>query len=850
MLPGPVIKDATRNLETHPSAVGQDERSSIEDVRTLREAVLPAQGIHKRSLLTRVRCKDSSKTPVHPGDYARGKSSALSLLQPQDLLRRILPEREFYKLRSFALKGVPTDCGPPWPPHVIEAALEAGPHVSALTPENTALIWEEIDYQVKAGFAKVVPLSKLIAGGFPHHLKVSRVAIVPQANRRGRMILNLSAPVKLSGSRRSKPTSHPSVNETTAEADDQSAVQGLGRIMPSLLLFMYETPCTWEIRWQKIDLSDGFWRMIVQRGMEHNFVFQLPPKEGHDEKQYVVPSSLQMGWKNSPAYFCTVTEAAKTAILRLLALTWKRGLQEAHPHELKCVEQSFHQTDSPWIPIESVLTLSVVFVDDFMNAVAGAPDRETRDQEERWVSRAALHTIHAMFPPPAIAGHAGGKDSVSEKKLDKGDARFSPCKIMLGTQLTGNAGAGRLISLPEDKYLKYSQAIRTALDTPAHRVSRKHLEKIIGKLQYAGNTIPSLPGHLTPLYKALKGSGQFIGLGKSSETREVLAGFLPLLELAHKVPTHITEVVGPHWPHIYGTVDASGLGFGGVFLPCTRWIQPTVWRLEMPPALSARVSEGSLTMVDCEAVAWFVADCLIDELLARDHKRPKNHTISPSAGLTTILISDNSPTVHIAQRRASRAQSRTPERLLRLMSLRQRWLRKGPRDIRHHPGAENTMADIPSRSFAEYPAERTEEFFSHFANRFPLPPQLMSWRGVLPSVELSSLAISLLQGTPDLSHRKEIYLGNSGVVLPDILVPTLTSKTPSSPTSIWNEATCSWPLLLPCGTVSSTMGELLLDRQSKKRFGNAHRSCSTEDLKILGEAIQPRVTWTPDLGGT
>ena len=38
------------------------------------------------------------------------------------------------------------------------------------------------------------------------------------------------------------------------------------------------------------------------------------------------------------------------------------------------------------------------------------------------MERAALHTIHAIFPPPAMSGHEGGKDPISQKKLEANDA--------------------------------------------------------------------------------------------------------------------------------------------------------------------------------------------------------------------------------------------------------------------------------------------------------------------------------------------------------------------------------------------------------------------------------------------
>ena len=230
--------------------------------------------------------EDSFRTP---NQRAQGKSNAYSLMRPQQLAMRLLPAKVYKTLHGFAVDGCRAECGPPWTPEVIEWALRAGPHVSALTEENVYLIWDDVQYQERAGFVRIVPESELFGAGVPEELikelKISRLAVVPQANRRGRLILNLSAPVELpakraKGSRHKRKRHQASVNETTEEPEDQEAVKALGTALPSLLLFMFETKCDWEIDWQKIDLSDGFWRMIVEHGKEYNFVYQLPPKPG------------------------------------------------------------------------------------------------------------------------------------------------------------------------------------------------------------------------------------------------------------------------------------------------------------------------------------------------------------------------------------------------------------------------------------------------------------------------------------------------------------------------------------------------------------------------------------------
>jgi hypothetical protein len=60
--------------------------------------------------------------------------------------------------------------------------MAAGPHVSALIPENTKLIWEDIEYQVNAGFVRIISTSDLFRENKPPDLKISRVAVVLQDN--------------------------------------------------------------------------------------------------------------------------------------------------------------------------------------------------------------------------------------------------------------------------------------------------------------------------------------------------------------------------------------------------------------------------------------------------------------------------------------------------------------------------------------------------------------------------------------------------------------------------------------------------------------------------------------------
>jgi hypothetical protein len=786
-----------------------------------------------------------------PSEIAQGKSFARSLMQPQDLARRILPGKEFETLQSFA-RGVPANCGPPWAPEVVTAAREAGPHVSALTKENVDLIWEDIEYQQQAGFVRVVSEADLFSGDVHSELKISRVAVVPQTNRRGRIIVNLSAPVQLTaprkkGHRRHKVCHHPSVNETTEPAADQRAVVALGTALPAIFQFMYETDCEWEIDWMKIDLSDGFWRMIVEDEKEYNFVFQLPKRPGDTVTFYVVPSSLQMGWQNSPAYFCTGTETARTLFERLLALTFTTGISVVHRHEPYCrqltsesesdVEPDPDSSDlSQWSEPSDIAVLCRVFVDDYCNGIAGPVGRKRKRQEQEWVARGALHAIHAVFPPPDVLQHDGGRDSISIKKLKKGDACWNPTKTLLGSAVSGRPGSNRTVGMPWEKTNRYSVRIRSALAMPRNYISFAEFRKIQGQMQHASEVLPCIKGFMSPLNRTLAAASPTVGLGRKSELREALSAFLPLLETVHEHPSHISELVPPSLPHYYGYGDAAAVGVGGAVLPCTRWLQPFVWRMPWPQDIAdeVRKKQGSVSNSDVEAAAVYLAECILDDELG-----------GATAGVSSYIGTDNKPTESWFSRKASRASHRAPERFLRLQALRQRRTRRGPQDVGYIAGVTNLLGDFPSRSYEKgFPVDSEPAFLAEFSHRHPLPPQLGSWKLVHPRSDLFSEVCSILRGTPSSPIQPATVTGESGAPSPASSANTLSLSTCNAPPTMWNEATCSWPLLAPCGTVCTATDAKLRDRKSRRRYAGAPCSWSPETWRTLDANLRASTTST------
>ncbi len=121
---------------------------------------------------------------------------------------------------------------------------------------------EDIKYQVWAGFSKVTSwkeLKKL----WPKNLKISLVACIPQVGWRGCIILDLSFPLYQERDGVVTAT-QASVNDTTALQAPLVPTKQIGKILLRLLQYMQDTPAGLHILFSKLDLSNGFWRLIVR----------------------------------------------------------------------------------------------------------------------------------------------------------------------------------------------------------------------------------------------------------------------------------------------------------------------------------------------------------------------------------------------------------------------------------------------------------------------------------------------------------------------------------------------------------------------------------------------------------
>jgi hypothetical protein len=346
-------------------------------------------------------------------------------------------------LLELATVGCHADVGEGWTMDMLEAAIAKGSHPSAMEPEASAQLREETLEKVAQGYARLVEWTE-VKRAPPKNLKISPIAAIPHKSRGFRMILDLSHGVTLGETR------HPSVNEATnPKQAPAEAMAELGNVLPRLIYAVATAPnAKGPVLFSKLDIKDGYWRMVVPSEDEWNFAYVLPKLHPDDPTQLVIPSSLQMGWCDSPAYFCAASETARD-VADQLADTPEGSLAE-HPLEGFLLRPQDWPENAMEETAEKFTRLLEVYIDDFIQLA-----QTTDPKKLRHLARAVLQGIHSVFPPPAVTGHAG-EDPVSIKKLKQGDGLWETRKELLGWVFDG---AKRCIELPQDKVDKITAEI-------------------------------------------------------------------------------------------------------------------------------------------------------------------------------------------------------------------------------------------------------------------------------------------------------------------------------------------------------------------------------------------------------
>ena len=694
-------------------------------------------------------------------------------------------------LNNFSDEGCPVDCGTNWTNEHIMAALIRGPHISAKSKEAKQCLFRETESKVKEGFAKTIRWGD-IKNNIPPNLKISPIAMIPHKSRKFRAILDLSFQLRVKGKHL------PSVNSGTNKQAPQKAMAGLGNALKRIIHEMGEhyNPA-FPFKFAKCDIKDGFWRMVVHPDDAYNFCYVLPSKSKNtpiDDIILVLPDSLQMGWCESPPFFCAATETARD-VINFLITNQATTTLPPHPMEDKMMELTSNEIQQ--IP-PKISNITEVYVDDFCCGTNNLHPTHLRQ-----TSRAILHGIHSIFPPTSITQHTGG-DPISEKKMDQQDGTWMYEKEILGWLINGKEYT---IYLPPDKSKKIIKLVKNT--AKKSHVTLNEFQKMAGKLNHAVLGIPAGKGLFSPIYHAMRGDPNQINITK--QLRQTLLDWCTLVQRLSTRPTMILELI-PGIPWYVCYVDASGSGVGGVWLSGSKQLKPYVWRMQWPEDISKRLvsfknPNGDINNSELEMAGVLLAWLVLEQIA------PMSLQYS-----TVGIFCDNTPAVAWSNRLQS-SKSTVAGHLLRVLALRQHVHRSSPCLTISIAGVINLMADHASRSYIkpQY-LNPNKTFLDVFSTTFPL--QSDSWTEYHLPNNLFSRVTSCLRGKPSTMAswlaipKQDKNIGLTGKPMP---VPTTMNHTSKTATTT-KPSSSSQPSLQGCGRASTVTDVLSQFKPLETRY--------------------------------
>jgi hypothetical protein len=112
-----------------------------------------------------------------------------------------------------------------------------------------------------------------------------------------------------------------------------------------------------------------------------------------------------------------------------------------------------------------------------------------------------------------------------------------------------------------------------------------------------------------------------VQITRGGDIYQTLTDFDELLRHMSTRPTHCQQLV-PGAPGYIGYCDACGTGAGGVWITGKQHLPPTVWRVEWPPDIQAKLvtstnKDGTVTVNDLE-MAGVLLETLVLEHLVQD----------------------------------------------------------------------------------------------------------------------------------------------------------------------------------------------------------------------------------------
>ncbi len=345
----------------------------------------------------------------------------------------------------------------------------------------------------------------------PENLKISPIAAIPHKSKQFRSILDLSFHLRLK-----QWGVLPSVNSTTVKTAPKGAIDQLGHSLSRIIHAFAETKDDAVIFMAKWDIKDGFWRLDNGEGAEYNFAYVLPQPPG-SPTLLVVPTSLQMGWVESPPFFCAASETARD----IAGNYCETGLGTLPDH--KFLQYAIGNEAYEALPESNdgmLRYLLEVYVDDYVSLVIPASREHLRH-----VSNGTMMAIHDVFPPDEIDEN----DPISEKKLKQGDGEYAPTKTILGFELDGKE---KTIWLEEAKRAYLLTVLKgwvRAGQSSTAGIPFKDFESIVAKIRHAFTAIPAGRGLLSPCNRILQKKPPVVYLHRNPVLLAALAACRTLL---------------------------------------------------------------------------------------------------------------------------------------------------------------------------------------------------------------------------------------------------------------------------------------------------------------------------------
>jgi hypothetical protein len=240
----------------------------------------------------------------------------------------------------------------------------------------------------------------------------------------------------------------------------------------------------------------GHQRRLLAHGLQGRGGVELTyvlPQEPNKPTKLLIPTSLQMGWVESPPYFCAATETARdiasdycnTPIGSLPLHKFNKHLTGDKDYNALPTKAAGND------PCQYGLE---VYVNNFMSIAI-----PTSQEQLTHMGRAIMAGIHNVFPVDIIDRN----NPISEKKLLKGEGQYALFKTLLGFDFDGQQ---KTMWLEEQKRAKLLTTLHSWIRAGDCKrgVPVKEFKSVVAKLQHAFTALSGGRGLLSPCNQLLK----------------------------------------------------------------------------------------------------------------------------------------------------------------------------------------------------------------------------------------------------------------------------------------------------------------------------------------------------------